>query len=127
MSDVPRRAKYRLGERYPIRVAVILHLTAATRVPATTCDVSISGMLVDTPPAHFSANSVIGVELTLPGVDAPRIYRWQALVVRKTQSGLGMVFDRVRPPAIAALIRKLESSPDFPGLVLSAPDGAKAK
>ena len=127
MSDVPRRAKHRLGERYPVRVPVVLHPNAATRVPATTRDVSISGMLVETVPVHFSADNVIGIELMLPGIDAPRIYRWQALVVRKTASRLGLMFDRVRPPAIAALIRKLESSPDFPGLALAAPDRPKRR
>ncbi len=110
-----------------MRVPVVLHPRETLRVEATTRDVSISGMLVETVPALFQVDSVIGVELTLPGVDAPRVYRWHALVVRKTPTTVALVYDRPRPPAIVALIMKRESSPDFPALVLSAPDAPKPK
>ena len=75
---------------------------------AQTREVSISGMFVETAPEAFSANSVLDVELTLPGPAGLRTYRWQAMVIRRTTTGIGLMFDRLRPPAITRLLAGLD-------------------
>jgi hypothetical protein len=85
-------------------------------VTAHTREVSLSGMFVETVPGSFSANSVIDVELTLPGTAGLRTYRWQAMVIRTTESGVGLMFDRLRPPAVTRLMAILDAGlSDLPG------------
>ncbi len=101
--------EHRFGNRRTIRTPLVLHPHGCDAVRAHTCDVSISGMFVETAPEPFPENSVIGVELTLPGVAGMRTYRWQAMVIRSTASGIGLMFDRLRPPAITRLLANIEA------------------
>jgi hypothetical protein len=96
--------EHRCGNRHPLRTLVVLHTTGGIPVRGHTREVSISGMFVDVAPEHFSANSVIDIELTVPGTTGLRRYRWQAMVVRRTGDGVGLMFDRLRPPAIGRLM-----------------------
>ncbi|WKZ12041.1 MAG: PilZ domain-containing protein [Gammaproteobacteria bacterium] len=101
--------EHRLGTRRPVATAVTLHPPGGIPVAGRIREVSISGMFVETPPELFSGNTVIGVELTLPGSTDLRTYRWQAMVIRKASSGLGLMFDRLRPPAITRLLERLDA------------------
>ena len=101
--------EHRFGNRRNVRAAVTLHPRGAAPVLAQTREVSISGMFVETTPESFSANSVVEVELTLPGAAGLRTYRWQAMVIRTTATGIGMMFDRLRPPAITRLLASADS------------------
>jgi hypothetical protein len=101
--------EHRLGTRRPVTAAVTLHPPGDGPVPGAIREVSISGMFVEAPPHRFAGNSVIDVELTLPGSTDLRTFRWQAMVIRKTATGLGLMFDRLRPPAITRLIASLDT------------------
>lgn len=101
--------EHRFGNRRRVRAVVVLHARGAAPVLAQTREVSISGMFVETPPESFAANSVLDVELTLPGAAGLRTYRWQAMVIRTTATGIGMMFDRLRPPAITRLLASVDS------------------
>jgi hypothetical protein len=101
--------EHRFGNRRAIRAPVVLHPRGGRPLSTSTRDVSISGMFVEATPAPFSANSVIDVELTLPGVAGLHTYRWQAMVIRSTASGIGLMFDRLRPPAITRLLASIDT------------------
>lgn len=100
--------EHRLGTRRPVSAAVVLYPPGGTPVAGHTREVSISGMFVEAPTERFTGNGVINVELTLPGRADLRTFRWQAMVIRKTATGLGLMFDRLRPPAITRLLESLE-------------------
>jgi hypothetical protein len=104
--------EHRFGTRRLVRAAVVLHTRGAAPVLAYTREVSIGGMFVETPPEALGSNTVIDVELTLPGAAGLRTYRWQAMVIRTTAAGVGLMFDRLRPPAIIRLLARLPASVD---------------
>ncbi len=110
--------EHRLGTRRPVAAAVTLHPPGGVPVAGRIREVSISGMFVEAPPELFAGNSVVDVDLTLPGSTHLRTYRWQAMVIRKAPNGLGLMFDRLRPPAITRLIESLDAGLPAPsGLV----------
>lgn len=96
--------EHRCGNRHPLHAPVVLHTAGGIPVRGHTREVSISGMFVAVDPKLFGANSVIDIELTVPGMSGLRTYRWQAMVVRRTGDGIGLMFDRLRPPAIGRLM-----------------------
>ena len=101
--------EHRFGSRRVVRATVVLHAHGAAPVLAQTREVSISGMFVETTPESFAANSVLDVELTLPGAVGLRTYRWRAMVIRTTGTGIGLMFDRLRPPAITRLLANADA------------------
>lgn len=96
--------EHRFGMRHPLCGRLTLRPPGAGPVAAQLREASISGMFVSTPPEMFSCNTVVDVEMTVPGATGLRCYHWQAMVIRKTAEGLGLMFDRVRPPAISRLL-----------------------
>jgi hypothetical protein len=111
--------------RRPVEAPVVLHPRAGLPLVGSVAEVSISGMFVTARPEEFCTNSVIDVEMTLPGAVSLKTYRWQAMVIRKTATGIGLMFDRLRPPAVVALLDKAQNAPDFPGPVAAAALDAK--
>jgi hypothetical protein len=101
--------EHRLGARRPVMVNVVLYPHDAPAVLAHTRDVSISGMFVEASAQMLSAHGVMDVEMTLPVATGLRTFRWQAMVIRRTASGAGLMFDRLRPPAITRLLANLDS------------------
>jgi hypothetical protein len=77
-------------------------------------------MFVEAPAAAFCCNCVINCEMTLPGDAGLHTYRWQAMVIRKTPGGMGLMFDRVRPPAITRLLASAAAGMPLPGLTAAA-------
>ena len=112
--------EHRIGTRRPGHASVVLLPKAGVPLAGQISEVSISGMFVTARPEDFCTNSVIDVEMTLPGATTLKTYRWQAMVIRKTAAGIGLMFDRLRPPAVMALIDKAQNAPDFPGPVTAA-------
>ena len=100
--------EHRCGIRHPLCAAVTLHPRRLGAVAGRIREASISGMFVETAPELFCDNAVVDVEVILPGVSALRTFRWQAMVVRRTENGLGLMFDRLRPPAISRLLAASE-------------------
>ncbi len=102
------RMEHRCGTRHPVSAAVMLRPHGLDAVPGRIQEASISGMFVEAAPELFCENSVIDVEVTLPGLTVLRTFRWQAMVVRRTGTGLGLMFDRLRPPAISRLLARAQ-------------------
>ena len=96
--------EHRYGTRYPVEGIVTIAAPGIGEMPARLRDASISGMAVELADAPFCCNTVVDVEMTLPGDADLRIYRWQAMVIRRTETGMGLMFDRLRPPAITRLL-----------------------
>lgn len=103
------RMEHRCGSRHPLAGGLVLYARDAVPVAATLREASISGMFVETAPQAFYCNSVIDIEMTLPATAGLRTYRWKAMVIRKTAEGIGLMFDRVRPPAITRLMASAEA------------------
>ena len=96
--------EHRCGTRHAVEGTVTLQPHGAPALTARLIEASISGMFVEMTTMPFCCNSVVDVEMTLPGEAGLRTYRWQAMVIRKTASGAGLMFDRLRPPAISRLM-----------------------
>ena len=103
------RMEHRCGTRHPLDARVTLYARDGRSIVAPLREASISGMYVDAAPDEFCTNTVIDVEMTVPGPMGLRTYRWQAMIIRRTASGLGLMFDRVRPPAIVRLLAQAEA------------------
>ena len=101
--------EHRCGIRHAVRAPVILHVAGRAPVRAFTREVSISGMFIELPKATACGHGVIEVEATLPASAGLRTYRWQAMVIRRTDLGVGLMFDRLRPPAALLLIASAEA------------------
>lgn len=96
--------EHRLGARHSIRTAVVLHARGLPPLIAVTREVSVSGMFIETQ-ASLGEMRVLDVELTIAcGQEPPRHHRWRAMVVRQTEDGIGVTFDRLRPPAVRLLL-----------------------
>jgi hypothetical protein len=108
--------EHRCGARHPIDGVLTLVAAGVGEHTARLVEASISGMFVETrAPAPFCCNSVVDVEMTLPGDSGLRTYRWQAMVIRKTGQGMGLMFDRMRPPAITRLLASAAAGMPLPG------------
>ncbi len=103
------RMDHRCGMRHAVDARVTLYPHGPDGVPGRIRDASISGMFVEALPDLFGDHGVIEVEVTLPGVTALRTWRWRAMVVRRTGTGLGLMFDQLRPPAIVRLLAAAEA------------------
>lgn len=105
--------EHRLGIRHPVAVATILHPRESPPLIGLAREVSISGMFVEVTPRKLVLNSLIEVEISLPAHEAGKTFRWLAMVIRKTETGAGLMFDRLRPPAIMRLIAAAECVPQL--------------
>ena len=112
--------EHRCGARHAIDGTVLLIAPGLEPVPARLLEASISGMFVAVTPGPFCCNSVIVVEMTLPGDVGLRTFRWQAMVIRKTETGMGLMFDRVRPAAITRLLDTAAAGMPLPGRTANA-------
>lgn len=118
--------EHRLGTRRSISAALALHPRGRPPVLTRTLEVSISGMFVDAPADQLGIHEVVDVEMTLPAIRGPRTFRWQAMVIRSTNAGIGLMFDRLRPPAINRLLALLEAELGFGQTAGHGPDGVRA-
>lgn len=109
--------EHRLGARRAVRMPVVLYPHSDAPVLAHTSEVSISGMFVEAPVTLLASHEVLDVEMNLPADAGIRTFRWQAMVIRKTATGAGLMFDRLRPPAITRLLASLDA-----GLNMSRPE-----
>lgn len=105
--------EHRLGIRHPVAVTTILHPRESAPVIGLAREVSISGMFVEVKSRKLVMNSLIEVEIRLPADEAGKNFRWLAMVIRKTETGAGLMFDRLRPPAIMRLIAAAECVPQL--------------
>lgn len=111
--------EHRIGTRHPVAVEIVLHPMGKVPLVGCTREVSISGMFVEAPPQHLPLHSLVELELTLPVALSPRTFRWQAMVIRRTDNGVGLMFDRLRPPAITRLLANERAAADSASRLVS--------
>lgn len=98
---------HRCGTRQNIPVLATLYPRMAGPVRARVRNMSISGMFVEIRPhaAVLPLQSLVEVEFTIRKAGgATRRYRCLAMVARATPEGLGLMFDRLNPPAVVRLL-----------------------
>lgn len=103
--------EHRLGIRHPVSVATALYPRESAPVIGLAREVSISGMFVEAPAQGLTTSSLIEVEISLQSNGEARTFRWLAMVIRKTDAGVGLMFDRLRPPAIMRVLAAAEHMP----------------
>ena len=97
--------EHRCGTRQQLPAVITLYPRMGGAVRAWVRDVSISGMFVelDTGAGTIPPQSLVEIEMSRPDM-AGRRSRCLAMVARETADGLGLMFDRLSPPAVARLL-----------------------
>ena len=115
--------EHRVGVRHALAGRLTLRSPGQGAVTGRLREASISGMFVETAPEFFACHSVVDVEMVLPGTAGLRSFRWQAMVIRRTAEGVGLMFDHVRPPAISRLLAtaKAMELPELPSAAVVVP------
>lgn len=89
--------------RIPIALEAVLHYNNQSFRQSLTRDISLDGVFVETPTV-LPKKSNIELAIQLPTEGRPQYHRFQAQVVRVTDGGAGLLFDKVETDAYAALL-----------------------
>ena len=122
--------EHRCGTRQTVPALTTLYPRLSGPVRGRVRDVSISGMFVETraTPQAFPLQSLVEVELVVPGPSGPRRCRCLAMVARATLDGIGLMFDRLSPPAVSRLLAVRDALPKAPAArrrLHAVPDAAE--
>ncbi|HEY8553733.1 MAG TPA: PilZ domain-containing protein [Burkholderiales bacterium] len=90
--------------RIPIALEAILDYNRQDPQPSVTRDISLDGVFVETRTGKVPRKKTLDLAIKLPGEDGARYHRFHARVVRVTDRGAGLVFDRVETDSYAALL-----------------------
>jgi hypothetical protein len=97
---------HRCGTRQIVPGDTLLCRRFSDPVKGRVRDISISGLFVEIglDASEFALQSLVEVELTPPGAVGGRSCRCLAIVARTTPDGLGLMFDRLNPPAVVRFL-----------------------
>jgi hypothetical protein len=97
---------HRCGTRQTVPGEIVLCRRFSDPVRGRVRNISISGLFVELEldASEFALQSLVEVELTPPGGAGGRSCRCLAVVARTTPDGLGLMFDRVKPPAVVRFL-----------------------
>jgi hypothetical protein len=84
--------EHRWSARKPVDGNVVVECPRVGLVRATMRDVSLSGMFVETGPMVLPLNAPVSVVFNLPSDARERDYCLQAMIVRHTTKGAGIMF-----------------------------------
>ena len=96
---------HRCGERHRLAATMLLRRPGwGGCFVGRLVDLSVSGAFVATRVWAFPVGSVVRLETaaTIDGV--ARLLRCQAMVVRASRTGIGLMFDEIGPPGFTALL-----------------------
>lgn len=103
--------EHRCGLRRNLDLTVLVRRRGwAGSVVARLHDISISGAFVEGPPEAFPLYSFVQLEATPPGGASARLMTCRAMVARVGSTGVGLVFDQVRPAGFAPLFTPAAAS-----------------
>ncbi len=91
--------------RIPIALEAILNFNRADFRQSKTRDISLDGVFVEGAQARVNKNQLIELAIRLPADGQQKFHRFQAQVIRTTEAGAALVFDRVDTDAYEALLR----------------------
>lgn len=96
--------EHRCAYRQPVRLQAFLRSSARGRLPARIVNLSGGGLYVelerDDPPPAICA--MVDVVVSTPG--GADSFRWPAMVVHRSERGVGLMFDRSRVNEVRRLL-----------------------
>jgi hypothetical protein len=90
--------------RIPITLETIVNYNNQNFQHSTTRDISLDGAFVESKTGNLPKKGTMELAIKLPVEGTPRYQRFHAQVVRLTNNGAGLVFDRVDTDSYAALL-----------------------
>jgi len=90
--------------RIPIALETILNYNNQSYEHSTTRDISLDGAFIESKAARLPKRGALELAIKLPVEGAPKYHRFHAQVVRVTNNGAGLLFDRVDTDSYAALL-----------------------
>ena len=96
--------EHRCGTRRQVGITVLVRRQGwAGSVVARLVNVSITGAFIEGPPEAFPLQTLVQIEATPPDGTSAGLMTCRAMVARVGASGVGLVFDQVRPRGLAPL------------------------
>jgi len=90
--------------RIPITLETIVNYNNQNFQHSTTRDISLDGAFVESKTGHLPKKGMMELAIKMPVEGAPKYQRFHAQVVRLTNNGAGLIFDRVDTDSYAALL-----------------------
>lgn len=90
--------------RIPIALEAILNYNNRNFQHSVTRDISLDGAFVEAKDASLPKRGTLELAIKLPAEGTTRYHRFHAQVVRVTDRGAGLLFDRVETDSYAALL-----------------------
>lgn len=90
--------------RIPITLEAILSYNDNNFQHSTTRDISLDGVFVESKNGHVPKKGTMELAIKMPYEGLTKYHRFHAQVVRVTNNGAGLVFDRVDTDSYAALL-----------------------
>jgi len=107
------RTERRWGLRKAVDVDVVIDNQPACLLHGRIGNISIGGLYVRTTPNALNTNAPVELVLLLHEDGGTRVYRMPAIVVRLTDDGAGLIFDRYNIDAFRTLVFLLRDSRAF--------------
>lgn len=104
------RTERRWGMRKSVEVDVVIDNQPLCLLHGSIGNVSIGGLFVRTKPAALNPNARVELVLLLQEGGGTRVYRMPAIVVRLTDKGAGLIFDRYDIDAFRTLVSLLRDN-----------------
>lgn len=104
------RTERRWGMRKSVEVDVVIDNQPSCLLHGSIGNVSIGGLFVRTKPTALNPNARVELVLLLQEGGGTRVYRMPAIVVRLTEKGAGLIFDRYNIDAFRTLVSLLRDN-----------------
>ncbi len=90
--------------RIPITLDTILNYNNQNYQHSTTRDISLDGAFIETKSDTSPKKGTMELAIKLPAEGAPKYHRFHAQIVRTTDNGAALLFDKVDTDSYAALL-----------------------
>lgn len=90
--------------RISVALETILNYKNQSYQPSVTRDISLDGAFIETRDGRLPKKGAIELAIQLPTEGKNKFHRFHAQVVRLTDSGAGLTFDKIDTDAYAALL-----------------------
>jgi hypothetical protein len=90
--------------RIPITLDTILNYNNQNYQHSTTRDISLDGAFIETKSDTAPKKGTMELAIKLPVEGAPKYHRFHAQIVRTTDNGAALLFDKVDTDSYAALL-----------------------
>jgi c-di-GMP-binding flagellar brake protein YcgR len=101
---IEMKTERRDTQRIPIALDTILQYQDKNYRRSNTRDISLDGAFIETSSDRFNKKQRVQVAIRLPNGSESRFHRFEAQVVRVTDKGAGVTFDKIDSDSYAALL-----------------------